>query len=209
MTHDCRIKAVIFDLGRVLVDFDHTIAARRMAAYTAKDPGEIFAMFFDSELTGSFEEGKIAPREFFERVMELLRCNLTYEQFLPIWNEIFFLTDTNRAVYALASGLKQRFKVALVSNINRLHFEYLKDHFPIFDCFHCIVASYEVGVRKPDPKIYEQALKSLGVLPQETFYTDDRQELIAGASRLGIRSFVFRDIARLKKDMRANGIALP
>ncbi len=209
MTDNHRIKAVIFDLGRVLVDFDHAIAARRMAAYTDKKPDEIFDMFFDSGLTGSFEEGKLTPKEFFMQVMELLHCHLAYEQFLPIWNEIFFLSDTNRAVYALASGLKRRFKVALVSNINLLHFEYLKDHFPVFDCFHYIVVSCEAGFRKPDPRIYEQALGLAGVLPQEAFYTDDRPELVAGAGRLGIRSSVFQSIPQLKNDLRTHGIELP
>lgn len=60
-----RIEAVIFDLGNVLVDFDHRIAANRIAEFSDKSPAEIFALFFDSQLIGLFEEGKISPQDFF------------------------------------------------------------------------------------------------------------------------------------------------
>src|SRR4030042_6411170 len=99
-----RISAIIFDLGKVLVDFDHAIAAKRISAFTTKDPQEIFSLFFDSKLTGLFEEGKISPRDFFSGVQNMLNLEIGYEEFLPIWNEIFFLTEKNQAVYNLAKS---------------------------------------------------------------------------------------------------------
>src|SRR4030042_11370 len=117
-----RIEAIIFDLGNVLIDFDHTIAAKKISAFTDKNPQEIFDLFFDSPLTGLFEEGKISPQEFFSEVKKTLNFKLDYAAFLPIWNEIFFLTEKNHAVYALAKTLRDRYKTALLSNINVLHF---------------------------------------------------------------------------------------
>lgn len=201
-----RVKAVIFDLGNVLVDFDHMIAAKRISAFTDKTAQEIFDLFFDSKLTGLFEEGKITPPDFFSEVKKILNLRLDYDRFLPIWNEIFFLSDKNQAVYNLAKALKKEYKVALLSNINILHHDYLKKNFSVFDVFHNIVTSYEIGYRKPHPLIYKKALDLLGAAPQNTFYTDDRAEFTEKASSLGIQGFVFTGIEQLKRDLLDNGI---
>lgn len=201
-----KIKAIIFDLGRVLLDFDHLIACRKLAGFTVKKEKEIFDLFFDSGLTNLFEAGKISPEDFFSEVKNALDLKLDYAKFLPIWNEIFFFNDKNLAVYNLAESLKNNYTLALLSNINILHFEYIKKAFPILDAFHKIIASFELGLTKPDPMIYERALKILGVSAEQTFYTDDRPELVDSASRLGIKGFLFKGIEELKNDLSACGI---
>lgn len=202
------IKAVIFDLGNVLVDFDHNIAAKKISLLCGRSPREIFDFFFDSELTGLFEEGKILPEEFFFRVKAELNLKLGYNEFLPIWNEIFFLSDKNRTVYDLIKNLRSGYKIALLSNINILHFDYLKNNFPVFDVFHNLLLSFELKLKKPDPLIYKKALDILDVLAEEAFYTDDRQELVEQSRRLGICGFVFKGIEQLSKDLSASGIKL-
>jgi putative hydrolase of the HAD superfamily len=200
------VKAIIFDLGNVLIDFDHTIAAKRISGFSDRSPQEIFELFFDSELTGLFEEGKISPSEFFLKVKEMLSLKLNYDEFLPIWNEIFFLTEKNQAVYNLARTLRERYKIAVLSNINILHFDYLKKNFPVFDAFHNVITSFEAGLRKPDPSIYKIALGTLEASPEQTFYTDDRAELTRSAQELGIKSFVFTGVEQLKEDLRSAGV---
>jgi glucose-1-phosphatase len=206
---DPRIRAVIFDLGRVLLDFDHLIAARKIAGHTKKTPEEIFNLFFDSELTRSFEEGKIGPVDFFGKVKEMLNLSLTYEEFVPIWNEIFFYTPANRSVHALAQGLRKKYRTAVLSNINILHFTYIKETFPVFGAFDNVITSYEMKATKPDPAIYTKALEIIGAKPGEVFYTDDRPELVASAQGMGIRAFVFKTIAQLESDLKKSGIELP
>ncbi len=201
-----RIKAIIFDLGNVLVDFDHLIAAKRVAKFSEKSPQEIFNLFFDSELTGLFEEGRISPQEFFLKMKETINLRLEYDEFVPIWNEIFFLSEKNRNVYNLTKSLRSNYKLALLSNINILHFDYIKIFFPVFGAFHYIVTSYETGLRKPHPLIYQKTLEILNVSAENTFYTDDRSELIEKAKNLGIRSFTFQDINKLKEDLLSVGI---
>ena len=203
-----KIKVIIFDLGNVLVDFNHRIAADRISKFTDKSPDEMFNIFFDSELTGLFEEGKISPKEFFLKIKDMLNLELDYDSFLPIWNEIFFLTKENLAVYNLAKQLKNNYKIALLSNINILHFDYLKKKFPVFDAFHNIITSYEVGARKPSPLIYKKTLDILESLPHQVFYTDDRPELAQSAKELGIRGFVFRGIEQLKEDLINSGVCI-
>ena len=200
------IKAIIFDLGNVVVDFDHRIAARRISKFTPKTPEEIFNLFFDSELTALFEEGRISPQDFFSGVKEILNLGLSYEEFLPIWNEIFFLSDKNHAVYGLAKTLKKKYKISMLSNVNILHFEYLKRNFNVFDAFTHIITSYEAGVKKPDPLIYKKTLEAMEVLPSEAFYTDDRSELVQSSKELGIRGFVFKGVEQLRADLCGAGV---
>lgn len=202
------IKAVIFDLGRVVIDFDHTIAAKRIAPFTGKSPREIYNLFFDSGITVRFEAGQLSPEAFFAEVKALLGLSIGFQEFLPIWNEIFFITDKNKEVYAVARQLRARYTVAMLSNINVLHFEYLQKHFPIFDAFNYVFTSCGLGYVKPDIRIYQEVLKRLACAPQEAFYTDDRPELVESARSIGIKSFVFMDPQKLLQDLAAAGIRL-
>jgi len=201
-----RLGAIILDLGGVLVDFDHRIAARRIAKFTDNEPEEVFDLFFDSELTRRFEAGKIQPENFFFEVKKILRADIEYREFLPIWNEIFFLSEKNHQVYRLAKFLRQKYRLALLSNINTLHYQYLKKKFDVFDIFDNILASCDLGLAKPDPLIYKKALDMLGVMPRQAVYFDDRAELVEMAAGLGVRSFLFRDTEQFKKDLLACGI---
>jgi glucose-1-phosphatase len=200
------IKAVIFDLGNVLIDFDHAIAAQRISRFTAKTIQEIYSLFFNSGITQLFEEGRIAPAEFFLKVQQMLDLTLDFNSFLPIWNEIFFLTEKNKAVHRLAEELRKGYALAVLSNVNILHMEYIRGHFPIFGAFSHVFTSYELGGIKPDPAVYNKALATLGVLPSQAFYTDDREDLIEKASELGIVSFVYKGPDKLKNDLLSVGI---
>lgn len=194
------IKAVIFDLGNVWVDFNHMIAAQRIARFTNKIPKEIFDLFFDSELTSQFEEGRIAANDFFLSVQKKLNLRISYQEFIPIWNEIFFLSNKNIEVHNLAKQLKQNYTLVLLSNINVLHFEYLKAQFPVFSIFNNIILSYQLHLRKPDRKIYRATLEILNLKAPEVAYTDDRPEFIERANLLGIKSLHFQTPDKLKED---------
>ncbi|MCG2714123.1 MAG: HAD family phosphatase [Candidatus Omnitrophica bacterium] len=201
------IKVVLFDLGKVLVDFDHKRAAERISAFCDKSGLAIYNLFFDSPVTLAFEEGKISPGKFYQQVKEMLDLKLSYESFVPIWNDIFFLSPKNRMVYALANSLKANYKTALLSNINVLHYEYLKKNFPVFDVFHHLFLSYDLGVAKPNKLIYQKVIKELGIFPEEIFYTDDRAELVDSAVSLGIKGCIFSNYKQLICDLQDAGVS--
>ncbi|HNW39221.1 MAG TPA: HAD family phosphatase [Candidatus Omnitrophota bacterium] len=200
------IKVVLFDLGRVLVDFDPLRAARRIAEFCPKTPQEIFDLFLGSELTNAFEAGKITPEDFYFKVKQMLDLKLSYNSFEPIWNDIFFLSAKNRSVFGLANSLRANYKTVLLSNINILHHEYLKKNFPVFGAFDKIFLSYQLGLIKPEKAIYDLVIRDLGVNPEEIFYTDDRPELVESARALGICACVFGSFNQLISDLKKNGI---
>lgn len=199
-----KYDAVICDLGNVIINFDHRIAVKKILDYTPKEEKEIYALFFDSPLTGLYEEGKISSQEFFRRVKEFLRLDMSYNKFLHIWNEIFFETPLNLKMHALLKRIKPHYKLVMISNLNRTHFEFLKSKTDIFSEFDKIVLSYETGFRKPAPEIYKQAMESVKTQPEKTLYIDDRQDLIEAAAGLGIKGIVFdgeRGFQKVKKEL--------
>ena len=112
-------------------------------------------------------------------------------------------------MYSLANKLREHYQVVLLSNINVLHYEYLKKYFPVFNVFHKVFTSFELGVIKPSPAIYQKILKALNVSAENVFYTDDREELVESAKALGINSFLFTGIEQLKRDLITSGINIP
>jgi len=203
-----RIEVILFDLGNVLVDFDLKPAVERISNFCSKSPDKIFSLLLDSCVTDSFEKGKLSPVEFYEQVKEMLDLKLGYESFVPIWNEIFFFSSKNRAVYHIANLLKKDYRLAMLSNTNILHYAYIKNNFPIFNVFEKLFLSFEIGSAKPDKLIYQKVIDHLGVLPENIFYTDDRAELVDSASKLGIKSFVFTTAKQLINDLSNLNIIL-
>jgi len=200
------IKVFLFDLGNVLVDFDHKMALGRISAFCDKSPAALETFFFQSPETRAFEKGQISPEEFFRLLKEALGLRLGYDSFVSIWNEVFSLNTQNRAVYHILNKLRQKYRTALLSNTNILHYEYLQKNFPVFGVLHEQFLSFEMGLVKPQELIYQKVVSELGVLPGNIFYTDDRKELVACAAKLGIKSFVFLNAEQLIRDMASCGV---
>ncbi len=197
------IKVVLFDLGKVLVDFNHLRSAERIAHFCALKPQEIYNLFFESPATIAFEAGKITPEDFYLEVKKALDLRLSFESFVPIWNDIFFLSPKNRAVFGLINNLRSNYQTALLSNINTLHYDFLKNNFPVFGVFDQVFLSFELGLIKPDQEIYKKVIAALKVSPEEIFYTDDRPELVASAKSLGLQACVFKDFDQLVSDLKS------
>ena len=200
------IKAVIFDLGNVLIGFDHTIAVKKILRHTPKKSQDIYDLFFDSDLIQEFEKGKTGTVEFFQQVQTALELKISYGEFLPIWNEIFFSKpESENFVGSLNSGIK----LALLSNINQLHYEYIREEFSsalgLFEPDK-IIPSFRTGFIKPDKEIYDLALKALGVPRESVVYVDDRLDLIEAALSYGIKSIQFKNAQGLKQEFQDLGI---
>ena len=191
----------IFDLGKVFVDFDHSISAKKIAALTDEDPKWLYDLFFESELTRLFDEGRVSPREFYTGIKKLTGLKISYQEFVPIWSDIFIeKTD----VCEFAACLKKDYRLVLMSNVNVLQFEYISRNFPIIAHMDALVLSYEVGAMKPSPEIYQAAIKAAMTTPDRIIYTDDRVELIEGGIKAGIKSsFVFKNLEQFKKDLQS------
>jgi epoxide hydrolase-like predicted phosphatase len=198
-----KIKTIIFDLGNVLVNFDHSIAAKKLSRKSPYSIKEIYNLIFDSDIVSKYETGHIKTDAFYKRMKALLGFDLKIREFRKIWDEIFF---PNPETEKIVRKLKKRFRLLLLSNINHSHYEHIRIRFPILGEFDRIILSYRVGARKPDLKIYEKAIREARCLPREIVYIDDRADLIEAAKKIGINSIRFKNCAQLKKELLKFGI---
>lgn len=199
-------SVILFDLGRVLIDFDHNIAVRRIKNFCSLDEKEIFNLFFDSDLTDRYERGVISSFDFFKEAKKMLKAEISYEEFMPIWNEIF---TPHPGMYEIVEFLKDNYRLYLISNINKLHFEYLQEKFgDHFKFFSYIFLSYELGLRKPDLRIYNLIIDYISTRPQNIIYTDDRVELIDAAKKIGIDAFQFVSVPSFKQELLKRNVEL-
>ncbi|MFH1622655.1 MAG: HAD family phosphatase [Candidatus Omnitrophota bacterium] len=199
-------RIILLDLGRVLIDFDHQIAVRRIKEHCSLDEQGIYNLFFDSDITDRFEKGIISPINFYQEVRNMLKAEISYDKFVPIWNEIF---SAHPGMLEVLESLKDHHALYLVSNINKLHFEYLQKEFrDYFKYFSYIFLSYELGLRKPDSRIYKFIIDYLKTKPENIIYTDDRIELIGTAIELGMDAFLFESTDLFKEELIKRGIKL-
>ena len=193
-------ELIIFDLGRVLVDFDFKKAIRRLKPHSPKTEAEIRHFFSVTPLWDAFERGTLNPREFFKALQtDLALKDLTWDMFVPMWNDIFQAMPDSVEIVA---RLKGRYRLAIISNVNQLHWEYVVEKNPFIQWFEIPIASYAVGHRKPEAEIYRLALRQADVAAERAVFIDDVEAHIHAATALGIRSHHFSSARQLQADLR-------
>jgi epoxide hydrolase-like predicted phosphatase len=191
---------VIFDLGRVLIDFDFKKVIRDLKKRSSLSQKEIHHYFSTTPLWDLFERGGISPQDFFQQLKKDLKLkSLTFEQFAPIWNDIF---QEKPDTLALLRQLRGKHRLALLSNVNKMHWEYVDQRYPFLRWFDDLVASYAVGHRKPDAEIFRIALRRSGVSPERAVFVDDVLSHVKAAQSLGIRAHHFHDATHLRVQLR-------
>ncbi len=196
-------RAAIFDLGRVLVNFDFARGYRAMEPLCRYGAGEIRRRVEATTLAADFETGLIEPREFVASMARLLECEIDYDRFCGVWSSIF--TDA-LVPDGLLSALAARYRMVMLSNTNAIHFQMIRETYPLVRHFNEFVLSYEVRAMKPRREIFERAIERAGCRAEECFYTDDIAEYIDAARKLGIDAVQFQSAAQLEEELRARGM---
>lgn len=179
---------VVFDLGKVLVDFDYSIAARKVAARSTKSLLNLISLLSTSSLIVQYESGLVTRQQFFEQIRDAVGFQGDLAEFGGYFADIF--TEIPPMI-ALHAELRRRgFKTYIFSNTNDLAIEHVERNFPFFKNFDGYIYSYEVGAMKPDAKIYEAMEKMCGRRGADIIYLDDRSENVAGGAARGWQSFL-------------------
>src|SRR6478735_5433459 len=175
-------SVVVFDLGKVLVDFDYSIAGRRIAAQSNLSAAEVQNYLDHSPLLFRYETGLMNRQEFFETVRDHTGFRGSLVEFGSFFADIFTEMPEMTALHAALR--RQGIPTYIFSNTNDLAIEHIRRAFPFFANFDGYILSYEVGAMKPAAKIYEALEAMTGKRGAEIVYLDDRQENIdAGAAR--------------------------
>ena len=186
-------KAIIFDLGAVLLNINYQDTIDAFKALGIKNFDEIFSKAKQSTLTDDFEKGNISEKEFFGSLKQLLHTNVNESDLIAAWN--IMLKDLPQQRVDLVKKCQAILPTFLLSNTNYTHIEdyhaYLQKNFKVDNMstwFTNVYYSFEMGKRKPDANIFEQVLNENKLNATEVLYIDDSPQHIESAKKLGIVS---------------------
>ncbi|MDP9055410.1 MAG: HAD family phosphatase [Acidobacteriota bacterium] len=157
-----------------------------------------------TDLVRRYESGGIESRDFVRELASHLNFEITYEDFCEIWNCIFL--PATLIPESMLEGLARNYRLVLLSNTNPIHFEMLRQGYPLLRHFHAFVLSHEVGAMKPLPAIYRRAIEEAGCAPGECFFTDDMPEFVEGARAMGIDAVQFESAEQIERELRSRGV---
>jgi len=195
---------IIFDLGKVLVNFDYTIAAGKIAARSSNVPQDLHAFLGSSPLLVEYESGRFTRQKFYDSVRAAIGFHGDLAEFGGYFAEIF---SEMSGMIALQAGLRQRgFKTYIFSNTNDLAIEHVRRDFPFFANFDGYILSYEVGAMKPQPEIYAAMEKMCGRNGADLIYLDDRAENIAAGAARGWRTILHESPGQTRAALAKFGV---
>ncbi len=197
------IRVVFFDIGNVLLRFDIPKIIRKMAWALGSNPFKIARYLGSSELVSAIEKGEVSGRQLHRRFKAELGYKEDYAAFRLFWCDHFTL---DRECSEILRTVAKTRKVFLLSNTNQLHYEFIKENYPFPGHAHGAVLSYKLGLRKPEPAIYQAALKRARVRPEQAFFVDDISENVEAAARAGIHAWRYGGAAGLRKELQRMGV---
>ncbi len=200
-------RIVFFDLGNVLVNFDHQIAVEQLAAKAGRLPSLVQQVVFDSGLQNRYETGLVSSEEFASEVNQRLDSQLPAPEILEAISAIF---APNPAILpALEVVQAAGVPMGLLSNTCEAHWQWVAARrWPMLgDWFSLHILSFEVQSMKPDSAIYQACEGQSGCSGASIFFTDDRAENVAAAADRGWRTYHFQSadvlVERLKDWLQA------
>lgn len=177
----------LYDIGRVLLDFDFEGSLSRLLPADCPDPADRLARLLDRK--DAFEAGAIDPDQYTDWALQMLGSGATPEEFRDAWRNIF---TPNRPMWDCVRTLAGRgHRLILFSNTNAIHCPWVFDAFPEFALFDAAVLSFEAGSIKPEPRIYQHAVQVHDLIPAETLYIDDLPANIATGRDFGFHCWQY------------------
>ena len=184
-------SVVVFDLGKVLVDFDYGIAARKIAQGCGIEWAEVKKFIDQSPLLYRFETGLVTNEEFHKEICAYTGSKEGFENFCGRFADIFWEIEP---MIAWNATLRSKgIPTYIFSNTNGIAVQHIRQRFPFFANFNGHILSYEHGCMKPDAPIYEVVEKIAGRKGNDIFYVDDRAENIEAGLKRGWQACVHRD----------------
>ena len=179
--------ALLFDLGRVVIDIDFIRTFQCWADYAGCEPASLRERFVRDELYRRHERGEISDAAFFAGLRSSLGVDLTDAQFLEGWNAIF--VGEIPGIKPLLARAAQRLPLYALSNTNVPHVACFSDRYAdVLGHFRQIFVSSSIGLRKPDAEAYDHVVRAIGVPAERIVFFDDLAENIEGARARGLKA---------------------
>lgn len=194
------IRAVFFDLGGVILRTEFQAPRQQLAERLGMEYDDLVKIVFDSDSGIKATMGEISSEEHWNSVMKRLKRPAS--ELIAVRDEFFAGDIIDRTLLVYLRSLRGKYKTGLISNAwGDLRDYIIRERFD--DAFDKMIISAEVGVAKPEPKIFQIALEQFGVKPNEAVFVDDFLINIEGCEKVGIKGIHFQDtestLRQLKK----------
>jgi epoxide hydrolase-like predicted phosphatase len=196
------IKAVIFDLGGVLVRTEFPEVRQRLEERLGFAPGTLGRQIWGGETWELAQSGQITYEEYWQRIGSALGL-ATQEEITSFRREYFSGDRLDEELVGLIEELRGRYKIGLLSNAPDRLETWLAEEWGITDLFDAVVYSAKVHLVKPDPSIFRIILERLDVAPPEAVFIDDYPPNVDAALRLGMQAIRFTSTEALRHDLRS------
>lgn len=186
------IKNIIFDLGAVIINIDPELSRKRLNNISGGNFENDMQELVNESFFEQYEKGQISTNDFVDQLAQVLMHNADEEEIKKIWN--MTLLDIPKVRIDLLKKAKKEYNTFLLSNTNDIHIEAIykmmekEFNLPSLDpLFDKVYLSYEIGLRKPEPEIFQKVLNDNNLKAEETLFIDDREEHTIAAEKLGIK----------------------
>jgi HAD superfamily hydrolase (TIGR01509 family) len=174
----------LFDIGKVLLDFDFESSLKNLLPESHADPSAALSELLEKK--DEFEAGLISVGDYTNWAIATLGTSATHDEFHHAWRNIFTpnapMWETVRKLHA------DGHRLILFSNTNAIHCPWVFEAYPEFSLFHGSILSFDVASIKPQPEIYQHAIDKYGITPEKTLYIDDLPANIATGNQFGFRT---------------------
>lgn len=199
------VKALIFDLGKVVFDLSFDRVYIHWAESSGKSFEEIRQKFFFDEVFELFEKNAITPEQFRSSIKSRLDLEISDSDFDAGWCNLYM--DEFPGIDELLEKLKLQFRIVALTNTNIIHNPVWREKYKdTLLYFERIFSSHELYVRKPEPEIYNMVLDYLKLEPQQAIFLDDNIDNVEGARAVGITGLLIESFDQMKDDLRNFGI---
>jgi len=197
--------ALLFDLGRVVLDIDFNKTLSCWAGHAGCEPARLLTRFVRDEIYHRHETGEISDGEYFSALRSSLDIELTDAQFLEGWNKIF--AGEMPGIAALLKRAAERLPIYAFSNTNGAHVEHFSQTYAaVLGHFREIFLSSRIGLRKPDAAAYDHLVKAIGAPAGRIVFFDDLAENIEGARARGLTAVHVTSTDDVSEALAALGI---
>lgn len=199
-------KLAIFDLGQVCQRTEYELSYETWERLAGVEPGSMLRGSLEFEEHFMYERGEMGCHEFASWFCDHFSLKLSFGEWSEGWNALF--TELIEPTVDTVMQMKEAgMRLVILSNTNQDHFaKWGREHAPFVDLFDRVYLSHQLGMRKPDAKIFEHVLAQEGVAASEAVFFDDRLENVMSAGELGIESVHFSGDASARNWWVANGL---
>jgi FMN phosphatase YigB (HAD superfamily) len=179
--------ALLFDLGRVVLDIDFSRATATWAGHAGCAPTDILSRFVRDEAYRRHETGQISDADYFATLRASLGIDISDDHFLEGWNAIF--TGEMPDIATLLARAARHLPLYAFSNTNGAHVAHFSVVYaPLLGHFRQVYLSSTIGLRKPDKAAYDHVVNAIGVEASRILFFDDSAENVEGARASGLQA---------------------